>query len=111
MEPTLNKDKLISLIESLNYDSPVIDEIKVFINSYNGTNINDLNMLVFAIVTFIMGVQEMEVRAEGFDSMEYENALFQDKLAEMKRQYEILNSGKLPKEPFTPHKGKPQQTE
>ena len=100
-----DKEKLKSLIDSLKYDSPVIDEIKVFLDSYDGTNVNDLNMLVFALVTFIMGVQEMEVRADGYDTLEFETAMFEEQMDELKKDFEKLNSGKLPDQPFTSNPG------
>ncbi|RJR27150.1 hypothetical protein C4561_03250 [candidate division WWE3 bacterium] len=105
-----DKEKLKNLINSLNYDSPLIDEIKVFLDSYDGNNVDDLNMLIFALVTFIMGVQEMEIRAEGYDALEFENAMFEEQMDELKKDFDKLSSGKLPKEPFTSRSGNSSQT-
>lgn len=88
------KDKIIKMLDSLNYDVDFVGSIKNFISSYDGTNEESFIALMTQLAIFIMYVQKLEAKAKGFDELNAGNEDFKIALNKMKDDYEKVAAGK-----------------
>lgn len=94
------KNNYIKIIRDINFQQDLSDIFIDFVNSYDGTNIEEFKMLMFGLITLMMSDLELQDKAEGFDALVYENEDFKKRLEGIKRDYDKINAGDVPAGPF-----------
>lgn len=95
------KENYIKLIDSLEYDKEYSDILKDFVNTYDGSNIKQLRTVMLGLIILMMSYQEIKIKADGFDALEYDNEEYKKKVSDIKRDFDNLNKGELPQSPFS----------
>lgn len=88
------KEKIINLMDKLNYDKEFVETIKNFITSYDGTNEQEFSALMYQLVIYVMYVQEIEQKAKGYDSLNEANEDFTIAANRIKNDFERITAGK-----------------
>lgn len=95
MDKTL-KANYIALIQKIDIDQAIKDPLIDFIDTYDGTNIDDFKVFVMTTVLLLSKYSEIEVKAEAYDALADNNADYHDQLDALKSEYEDFKSGKAP---------------
>lgn len=90
------KEKLVKMIESIEFEEEIKQTYIEFIKSYDGTNHADFAMAMYTAGLLIMRVSELEVKAKGFDEIKESEVVFQKRMEDLKVQFEALQKGVKP---------------
>lgn len=64
------KQKYIEIIDSLGYETPILESAKDFIRSYTGADIPEFHKFMLETLALIIHTGELEVRADAYDEIE-----------------------------------------
>ena len=96
---TLNKQELIELIEKLETSHEVKQAIVDFAKTYDGTNKEEFDVLMYTLMLVLIRFEELKVKAAGYDAILENDKEGDTTMQEFKEEYDVLNSGGFPPEP------------
>jgi|GEM_PF-5198728 len=91
--------KYIKIIRKTGTNEPLKDAIVGFLETYDGTNKEELDILVFALLTTLVRMDDLEVKEDAYDALLLDKELFDLDISEIKRRYSELISGKFLPDP------------
>ncbi|HSX38979.1 MAG TPA: hypothetical protein VLI92_00050 [Candidatus Saccharimonadales bacterium] len=94
-----DRDNLIKLIEEASTEKEFQKLFGEFIRTYDGTNDAELNFLVFGLTQLLFKLEELKLKEQGYDAFLANIEEFKTDVADIKKDYEELKSGKLPDDP------------
>jgi hypothetical protein len=86
----------IDLIDKIQVDSDMKGPIIDFIQTYDGTNTNDLKFLVLSLIFILNKFGELEIKAAAFDAISENNEDYKAELAALKQEYNNFMENQLP---------------
>jgi len=96
-EDTLQR--YIKIIRRAGTNEPFKEAIVAFLETYNGTNKEELDVLVFALLTILVRMDDLEIKEEAYEALLLDKELFDADIDEIKRRYSELISGSFSPDP------------
>ena len=93
------KKEYIKLIKNIEGDSVFEEGVIKFIESYDGTNWEDFEILVLSVIGILRKYGDLEIVAGGYEELLSINEDFNKQLNVIKGEYADLESGKVPLAP------------
>ena len=93
------KQKYIELFKQLNYNQDFMAVVLAFIETYDGTNLNEFKEFMMVLLLTLMRLQTLEVKAKGYDALNDQHDEFSSAFAKIKDDFERLNKGLMPSTP------------
>ena len=94
------KETLIKNIKALDSTHPLKDLFIKFLESYDGSNDGDLTNLAIVIQLTLNQLEDLEIKADGYDKLKYSNEEASAKIKDLKRKFEYMEDNKLPPLPM-----------
>jgi len=94
------KEALIKNIKELDSSHPLRDLFLKFLNSYDGTNEVDLTNLAIVIQLTLNQMDDVEIKALGYDKLKESREEANIKIQDLKKQFKYLEKNKLPPLPM-----------
>ncbi len=105
MIDTETKNEYFEILDNLECDRQVVDFLKEFLETYDGTNEKELHGFMFAFITYMLKMGDIVIKAEGYDKLKDSNALTNMQKDVIKAKFEDLTNGELPETASTVVKG------
>ncbi len=93
------RQSLLSIIDNIPSEDPVVDYLSDFVASYNGTNISDFNTFVVGVIRYILENSEIEVKARTFDKLVKLEEDSNEEIEAITEELELLSN---PEDPIIP---------
>lgn len=93
---TDKKKSYIDLLQKIEIDPDIKNPLLNFIESYDGTNHEDLTVLILTNVFLLSKYAQLELKALAYDAMAENNKDYKEQLAALKAEYERFNKDKAP---------------
>lgn len=90
------KQKIVGLLETLEYHTDTTELIKKFISEYDGTKQDDFLAISYIVVLLIMRLQKLEIKGEAFDKLNQGNENFKLAFNQLKTNFERVSQDKEP---------------
>lgn len=94
MEINEFKKTILELIKKLDQSDPMVEYLKAFIQTYDGTNITELVTFLLPVIGMINTFEEHKIKSEGYD--EILEVTKQQKIEEnlIKEKFKDIQAGK-----------------
>lgn len=89
-----------NLLNIVQFKHPLLDRLKNFVDTFDGTNTEELLFLVYTSVATIMRLNELEVTKKGYDQLETIYERFEEQMSTLRKEYDCIKDGKTPPKPF-----------
>lgn len=93
------KNNYLDMIEKVGSELSLSENLKKFINTYDGSNEEEANLLIASAIGALIKYEQARIKADGYDQVIEANQDFNEWFSSMKNEYEMLEKGILPPKP------------
>ncbi|MFC1722353.1 hypothetical protein ACFL0C_01750 [Patescibacteria group bacterium] len=93
------KKNYIEMIEKLNSKLSLSENLKEFVNTYDGTNEEETHLMVASAVGALIKYEQAKIKADGYDEVVGANKDFNEWFDGVKNEYKMLEQGIMPTAP------------
>lgn len=83
------KDTYIKIIDGLQVDEPAVEHITKFIETYDGKNISEFNLLILSLIQLLKEHKITKIKATGYENIAITKQKYQKILDDLKREYKV----------------------
>lgn len=93
------KQNCLALLNKLDPNDPIVRVVRDFVESYDGTNYKELELLCLSLVGLILQVDELNLVSAGYDKLVQINEEVNAEIEELRENWKAVQADGVPEPP------------